>query len=114
MDSGIAIGSILLLVAAAILQLTRHWRLGAWLLVVFPVCLMAAGAVDLSRGMGALGPGAYRSDLKETGFCLAMLLLTLLAAFQRKLRWPFWVAWVLNSGVCAVIVYLVFFWKVFR
>ena len=113
MASLIAIGSVLILLTAVVLQFTARKRLGGWLLVVLPVSLCIAGLADVAHGARYLGEGAYESDLKELAYALVLLLVTILAAFDRWARWLFWVAWVLNAAVSGVLVYLAFFWKVF-
>ena len=113
MATGIVIVAIALLVVAAALEFAQKRRAGAWLLVVFPVLLCAAGLMDVSRGARALGEAAYESDLKQLGYCLILLFVTVLAAFQPRQRWLFWAAWLMNAAICAVLVYLAFFWKVF-
>ena len=113
MASLFVIVSVVLLIAAAVLQFTKQKRLGGWLLVVLPASFCIAGIADVAHGARYLGEGAYESDLKELAYVLVLLLVTVLAAFDSWARWLFWVAWVLNAAVCGVLVYLAFFWKVF-
>lgn len=113
MTSLFVIVFVLLLILAAVLQFTPQRRLGGWLLVVLPASYCIAGLADVAHGARYLGEGAYESDLKELASALVLLLVTILAAFDRWARWLFWVAWVLNAAVCGVLVYLAFFWKVF-
>lgn len=102
-----------LLVAAAGLQFMHKPRLAGWLLVVIPACLCVAALAELAHGARVLGEASYESDLKQLGYCLILLFVTVLAAFQPRQRWLFWVAWLLNAAIGAVLVYLAFFWKVF-
>ena len=113
MASLFVIVSVAVLLTAAVLQFTRQRRLGGWLLVVLPASFCIAGLADVAHGARYLGEGAYESDLKELAYSLVLLLVTILAAFDRWARWLFWVAWMLNAAVCGVLVYLAFFWKVF-
>ncbi len=113
MASFIAIGATVLLAVTAILQFTRKRQLGCWLLVAFPALLCAVALVDMARGPAALGQVAFESDTKQLMCCAALLGLTLLAAWRARWKWMFWVAWMMNALICGILVYLVFFWKVF-
>jgi len=87
---------------------------GCWLLPISSALLCVGVLLDLSRGVQQIGQGAIESDQKQLAFCLALLALSVLAAFLPKRPWLFWIAWTANAFVCAVPVYMVFFWKVFR
>jgi len=113
MASVFVIAAIALLVAAAGLQIAHKPKLAGWLLVVFPAFLCVAALADLAHGARVLGEASYESDLKQLGYCLILVFVTVLAAFQPRQRWLFWAAWLMNAAICAVLVYLAFFWKVF-
>jgi hypothetical protein len=105
---------VALLLSAAGLQIAGKRRLSCWLLVIFPGFLCLAYARDLAQGPARLGMGAYQSDQKQLLVALGMLAFSILAAFGSRWRWLFWLEWFLNGIVCGMLIYLVFFWKVFR
>jgi hypothetical protein len=39
---------------------------------------------------------------------------SIFATFRTQWRWLFWTEWFLNGMVGGMLVYLVFFWKVFE
>ncbi len=102
-----------LLLAAAGLQLAGKRSVGCWLLVLFPGFLCLAYLRDLSKGPRVLGLGAFQGDEKQLLVALCMLAVSIFAAFRTQWRWLFWLEWLLNGIVCGMLVYLVFFWKVF-
>lgn len=105
---------IALLLAAAALQLTRRPRVSCWLMVVFPGFLCLAYLRDLAQGPRGIGVATYASDQKQVLVALGMLAVSIFAIFRPQWRWLFWLEWLLNSIVCGILVYLVFFWKVFQ
>jgi hypothetical protein len=104
---------IALLLAAAALHLRGLRRLGCWLLAVFPAFACIAYLRDLLQGAQHLGLAAYQGDRKQLGAALALLAMSALAALRPQWRWLFWIEWIFNGIACGVLVYLVFFWKVF-
>jgi hypothetical protein len=101
------------LLAAAILQGMRKRVLACWLLAPFPALMCIGILRDLARGPGQLGQGAFASDQKQLALCAVLLGMSLLPALRPVRWWLFWVAWLLNAAVMGVLIYLVFFWKVF-
>jgi len=69
--------------------------------------------LDLAHGATKLGRASYSSDLRTLPYLLGFLVITLLAAFRPKWGWLFWIAWLFSAFVCAVVVFLTYFWKVF-
>jgi hypothetical protein len=114
MGAFLTIVVIALLLAAAALQLRGKRSLSCWLLVVFPGFLCLAYLHDLAKGPRVLGLGAFQSDQKQLIVALFMLAVSIFAALRPQWRWLFWTEWFLNGMVCGMLVYLVFFWKVFR
>lgn len=104
---------ILVLVAAPILRAARRSASSGWLLTALPAAASLASIEDLLRGAAAVGEGAFESAEKQLGFFLLLLFVTVLAAFRQQTRWLFWAAWLMNAAVCAIVVYLALFWKVF-
>ena len=102
-----------LLLAAAGLRLAKKLRAACWLMVVFPSFLCLAYLRDLAQGPRALGLGAFKSDQKQLAVALFMLAVSIFAALRAQWRWLFWIEWFLNGIVCGMLIYLVFFWKVF-
>ena len=105
--------TIILLVVCAVLFFTRLRRFGCWLLVLLPASLSIGLLMDLAKGTQKLGEAGYRSDLKTLLPLLGYLAVALFAALRPKWSWVFWIAWVLSALICAVIVFLTYFWKVF-
>lgn len=105
---------IVLLLAAAALQLAGKRRASCWLLVIFPGFLCLAYLRDLVQGPQRIGLAAYTSDQKQVFVALGMLAVSIFAIVQSQWRWLFWLEWFLNGTVCGMLVYLVFFWKVFQ
>ena len=105
--------AVLLLIVCAVLNFTRRRALSCWLLVLFPAVFCFALLFDISHGVQKLGQASYHSDLRALPYALAFLAITLLAAFRPNWRWLFWTIWLVSALICAVIVYLTFFWKVF-
>ncbi|HEY6488923.1 MAG: hypothetical protein WCC26_10540 [Terracidiphilus sp.] len=105
---------IALLLAAAAFQLAGKHRVSCWLLVVFPGFLCLAYLRDLVQGPQRIGLSAYASDQKQVLVATGMLAVSVFAVFRSQWRWFFWIEWILNGIVCGMLVYLVFFWKVFQ
>jgi hypothetical protein len=68
---------------------------------------------DLSHGAKDLGEASYHSDLRALPYSVAFLAISVLAALRPGWRWLFWILWLISAVMCAVMVYLAFFWKVF-
>lgn len=113
MGALLALFVIALLLAAAALHLRGRRTLGCWLLAVFPAFACVAYLRDLLQGAQRLGLAAYQSDRKQLGAALALLAISVFAAVRPQWRWLFWLEWTFNAIACGVLVYLVFFWKVF-
>jgi len=47
------------------------------------------------------------------GFCLLVLAFSFLAALFPRRPLLFWTAWLFNAFVCCILLYAIFFWKVF-
>jgi len=104
---------IVLLLLAAFLQLRGRRRIACWLLAVFPGFACIAYLRDLAQGAERLGLATYQSNQKQFGAALALLAISVVAVLRSQWRWLFWLEWVFNAIACGVLVYLVFFWKVF-
>lgn len=104
---------MVLLAVCAVLNFTRKRVLGGWLLVLFPAAICLALLVDLGSGPTRLGEASFHSDLRALPYTIAFLAVGFLAAFRPNWRWLFWILWLVSAVICAVMVYLVFFWKVF-
>jgi hypothetical protein len=104
---------IVLLIATAVLQFTRKFAIGCWLLVFFALALCAGLLFDLSHGVRNLGEASYHSDLNALVPIFGFLGLTIFAALRSNWRWLFWITWLVSAGICGIVVYLTFFWKVF-
>jgi hypothetical protein len=104
---------VVLLIAAAASRAKGMLALGSWLLIPFPVFNLVAILVELSRGAARLGVGAFETDERQLLYCIAVFVITLLAALRPKLAWLFWIAWSLNAFFGAILFYAAFFWKVF-
>lgn len=110
----IASAVVVLLIAAAASRSKGKLALGCWLLVPFPVFNLVAILVELSRGSAKLGMGAFETDSRQLWYCIAVFVITLLAALRPKWPWLFWIAWSLNAFFGAILFYATFFWKVFN
>lgn len=104
---------IVLLVVSAAFQLAGKRRIACWLQVLFAAFLLGGALLDLSRGVTALGTAGYSSDITQIEYFVVLLALSVFAAIRLQWRWLYWSAWVFNALVCALFVYLAFFWKVF-
>jgi hypothetical protein len=113
MGAALAILVIALLLAAAALQLLGKLRSSCWLLVIFPGFLCLAYLRELIQGPQRIGLATYVSDQKQIVAALGMLAFSVFVAFRTRWRWLFWLEWILNGIACGMLVYLVFFWKVF-
>lgn len=105
--------AVILVLACAVVHFTHRKNLACWLLVIFPGALCLGVFLDLAHGAQALGEASYSSDLRTLPYLLGFLVITLIAAFRPRWGWLFWIAWVFSSLVCAVVVFLTYFWKVF-
>jgi cell division protein FtsW (lipid II flippase) len=101
------------LLAAAVFEGMQKRVLACWLLASFPGLMCIGILRDLARGPGQLGEGAFGSDQKQLVYCAVLLGISLLSALPPVRWWLFWVAWLLNAAVIGVLIYLLFFWKVF-
>lgn len=113
MASFLVVVSASVLLIAAILQFAGKRALSCWLLVPFPVIACFRAIAKLSHGSRELGESTFEGDLTLLVYLAAPLLLSLLAALRPNWQWMFWIAWVLNALVCAFVVFIAFFWKVF-
>ena len=84
-----------------------------WLLALSPASLCIGIIRDLCLGVRQIGQAAIKDDHNHLVFCLVLLALSLLAVLRTNWQWLFWIAWTLNAMVCAVLLYMVLFWKVF-
>jgi len=98
---------------AAILHLMGKRRLSCWLLVPLPAIGCGMAILELSHGAQRIGESSFETDLMQLAYLSVLLVLSLIAALRSNWRWLFRVAWMSNATVCAVFVYLAFFWKVF-
>jgi len=105
--------AVVLVLASAVLHFTRLRTLACWLLALLPALLCVGLLMDLAKGAQKLGQASYQSDLKTLLPLTGFLALAVFAAVKPKWGWIFWIAWVLGSLVCAVVVFLTYFWKVF-
>ena len=104
---------VIALVAAAAFHATGHRVPSCWLLVFSAASLCVGILRDFSLGVRQIGHAAIQNDRNQLAFCLVLLVLSLLAALRLSWPWLFWIAWTLNALVCAVLLYMVLFWKVF-
>lgn len=86
---------------------------GCWLLVLSAASLCIGIIRDLCLGVRQIGQAAIDDDHNHLMFCLVLLVLSLLATLRTNWLWFFWIVLTLNTMVCAVLLYIVFFWKVF-
>jgi hypothetical protein len=105
--------AIALVLGSAILHFTRLRTLACWLLALLPASLCVGLFIDLAKGAQNVGQASYQSDLKTLVPLAGFLAISVFAAIKPKWRWVFWIAWVLDALVCAVVVFLTYFWKVF-
>lgn len=105
--------AIILVLGSAILHFTHLRRLSCWLLVLLPASLCLGLLMDLAKGAQKLGEASYHSDLKTLLPLVGFLAVAVFGAIKPKWGWIFWIAWVLGVLVCAVVVFLTYFWKVF-
>ena len=113
MSALLAILVVVVLLLAAALQLKARRRIACWLLAVFPALACLAYVRDLILGPQGLGMAASESDRKQFFAALVLFVVSVFAALRPQWRWLFWIEWILNAIACGVLVYLVFFWKVF-
>ena len=106
-------GLLAVLLIAAALQLRSQRRVSCWLLAVFPAFACIGYLRDLAQGVQRIGLAAYRNDQKQFGAAFVFLAFSVVAALRPQWRWLFWLEWIFNAIACGVLVYLVFFWKVF-
>lgn len=105
--------AIVLVIGTGILHFTRMRKLACQLLVLLPVSLCIGLLLDLAKGRQKLGEGGYHSDLQTLFPLIGFLAVAVFSALHPKWGWAFWIAWTLSFIVCAVIVFLTYFWKVF-
>ena len=105
--------AIFLVVLCAVLFFTPLRKLGCWLMAIFPAGLCAAFLKELVKGTTKIGEATYHSELMVLLPLLVFLIITIVAALRPRWGWLFWIGWVLNAFVCALIVFLTYFWKVF-
>jgi hypothetical protein len=105
---------VALLLLAAGLQLGAQRRWSCWLLSIFPAFACIAYIHDLVQGSRRIGPAAYQSDRRQLIYALAFLAFSIFTAWRSQWRWLFWIEWIFHAIACGVLVYLVFFWKVFN
>jgi hypothetical protein len=105
--------AVALLFVCAVLFFTPLRKLGCWLMAIFPAALCAAVLKDLAKGSTKVGAATYHSDLLVLLPLMGFLAITVVAALRPRWGWLFWIGWVLNAGICALIVFLTYFWKVF-
>ena len=104
---------ITLVIAAAACYANGNRVPGGWLLVLSPASLCLGILLELSRGARQIGQAALDNDRNQLAFCIVLFALCLFAALHPSWPWLFWVAWTLNALVCAVLLYMVLFWRVF-
>jgi hypothetical protein len=105
--------AVVLVLACAVLHFTRRRQLACWLLAIFPATLCVALLFDLAHGAAKLGQASYNSDIRTLPYLLGFLVITLLSALRPRWGWLFWIGWAFSAFVCAVVVFLTYFWKVF-
>lgn len=113
MGALLALLVIVLLLAAAAMQLRGRRRTACWLLAVFPGFACIAYLRDLVQGAERIGLATYQSDRKQFAAAFVLLAISVVAALRPQWRWLFWLEWIFNAVACGILVYLVFFWKVF-
>jgi hypothetical protein len=104
---------VVLVLVSAVLHFTRLRTLACWLLALLPASLCFGLLRDLFKGTQQLGQASYQSDLKTLLPLVGFLAISVFAALKPKWGWLFWIAWLLGALVCAVVVFLTYFWKVF-
>ena len=105
--------SVVLLIVCALLFFTPFRKIGCWLMAIFPAALCADFLKELAKGSSRSGEMAFHGEIGALLVLLAFLIITVLAALRPRWGWLFWIAWILNSLICALIVFLTYFWKVF-
>jgi len=105
--------AVLLVTTCAVLRFIRRKTTACWLLVVFPSALCVGLFLDLAHGAQRLGQASYSSDLRTLPYVLGFLVVALIAALRPRWAWLFWIGWVFSALICAVVVFLTYFWKVF-
>ena len=105
--------AVVLVLGSAILHFTRLRTLACWLLALLPACLCVGLLIDLAKGAQKLGQASYQSDLKTLLPIIGFLAVAVFAAAKPRWGWLFWITWVLGALICAVVVFLTYFWKVF-
>jgi hypothetical protein len=105
--------AVFLLVVCAVLFFTPLRKLGCWLMAIFPAALCAGLIKELAKGAKSVGEASYRSDLMVLVPLLGFIAIAVFAALRPRWGWLFWIGWLLNALVCALIVFLTYFWKVF-
>lgn len=99
--------------ASALLWFTRGRAIAGWLLTFLPASFVFLSVAEILKGKASLGRGTFETDERQLWFSLATLAVCVLSAVKWRWRWSFWAIWICTGLVCAVIVYLTFFWKVF-
>ncbi|MGA2276996.1 MAG: hypothetical protein ABSG00_05275 [Terracidiphilus sp.] len=106
------------MIATAAFYATGRGKFASRLLVLFPVVVCGGLLQNLSRGSRVIGLYAMESDYYFLAFFLVLLALSVFSALYPKKSALFWVAWAITAVVCAVsctvLIYMVFFWKVFN
>jgi hypothetical protein len=105
-------------IAAAVFYAKGRGKLASRLLVLFPAVVCCGLFQNLSRGVEVIGQSAMESDCYYLAFFLALLALSVFSALFPQKSALFWVTWAIIAVVCAaacgVLIYMVFFWKVFN
>lgn len=110
----VASAVVVLLIVSSTLHGKGKRVLGCWLLMPFPAFNLVAILFDLSRGAAKLGQGAFESDKRQLIYSVVIFIVSLLAALRPRWPWLFWIAWMLNAFIAAILFYSTFFWKVFN
>lgn len=94
-------------IAAVVLRFSSKKQYAAWALITGTLPIFALIIADVIHY-----PYKVVEDTKFAAFEIAILAL---AAFSsgRYLRFCFWLAWLANTALIGVLVYLAFFWHVF-
>jgi uncharacterized membrane protein len=105
--------AVVLVLTCAVLHFMRRRQLACWLHVIFPAALTLALSLDLAHGTAKLGQASYNSDMRTLSYLLGFLVVTVLAALRPKWGRLFWIAWAFSAFVCAVVIFLTYFWRLF-